>query len=127
MISAPSVTSVALLVALSLFLGLAFEDFFARTDTRRPGGIRTFPMLALAGGVLYLFDRANGTPLFPIEERRFPESAVDGERTAGTQPIVTKPAPFARQLLTEAMLTTRACAERRRSGSIASVTQSAPS
>jgi hypothetical protein len=37
MITVPSVTSVALLVALSLFLGLAFEDFFARTDTRRPG------------------------------------------------------------------------------------------
>ena len=62
MISAPSVTSVALLVALSLFLGLAFEDFFARTDTRRPGGIRTFPMLALAGGVLYLFDPVHFVP-----------------------------------------------------------------
>ena len=46
MISAPSVTSVGLLLGLSLFLGLAFEDFFARTDTKRPGGIRTFPMLA---------------------------------------------------------------------------------
>jgi uncharacterized membrane protein (DUF4010 family) len=56
MISAPSLTSVALLLGLSLFLGLAFEDFFARTDTKRPGGIRTFPMLAFAGGVLYLFD-----------------------------------------------------------------------
>ena len=62
MITAPSVTSVALLVALSLFLGLAFEDFFARTDTRRPGGIRTFPMLALAGGVLYLFDPVHFVP-----------------------------------------------------------------
>src|SRR5579863_783179 len=62
MISAPSVTSVALLLALSLFLGLAFEDFFARTDTRRPGGIRTFPMLALAGGVLYLFDPVHFVP-----------------------------------------------------------------
>jgi uncharacterized membrane protein (DUF4010 family) len=56
MISAPSLTSVALLLGLSLFLGLAFEDFFARTDTKRPGGIRTFPMLAFAGGILYLFD-----------------------------------------------------------------------
>ena len=56
MISAPSLTSVGLLLGLSLFLGLAFEDFFARTDTKRPGGIRTFPMLAFAGGVLYLFD-----------------------------------------------------------------------
>jgi uncharacterized membrane protein (DUF4010 family) len=62
MISAPPVTSVALLLALSLFLGLAFEDFFALTDTRRPGGIRTFPMLALAGGVLYLFDPIHFIP-----------------------------------------------------------------
>jgi hypothetical protein len=38
MISAPSVTNVALLLALSLFLGLAFEDFFGRTDARRAGG-----------------------------------------------------------------------------------------
>jgi uncharacterized membrane protein (DUF4010 family) len=62
MISAPPVTSVALLLALSLFLGLAFEDFFARTDTKRPGGIRTFPMLAFAGGVLYLFDPVHFVP-----------------------------------------------------------------
>ena len=62
MISAPPVTSVALLLALSLFLGLAFEDFFALTDTRRPGGIRTFPMLALGGGVLYLFDPVHFIP-----------------------------------------------------------------
>src|ERR1700728_340691 len=56
MISAPSLTGVALLLGLSLFLGLAFEDFFARGDTKRPGGIRTFPMLAFGGGVLYLLD-----------------------------------------------------------------------
>jgi uncharacterized membrane protein (DUF4010 family) len=62
MISAPSVTSLALLVALSLFLGLAFEDFFASADSRRPGGIRTFPMLAAAGGMLYLFDPVHFIP-----------------------------------------------------------------
>ncbi len=53
---APSPASVALLLGLSFFLGLAFEDFFAQSPRRRPGGIRTFPMLALAGGVLYLLD-----------------------------------------------------------------------
>ena len=62
MISAPSLTSVGLLLGLSLFLGLAFEDFFARADTKRPGGIRTFPLLAVAGGVLYLFDPARFVP-----------------------------------------------------------------
>jgi uncharacterized membrane protein (DUF4010 family) len=62
MISAPSPTSVALLLGLSFFLGLAFEDFFAPVKQTRPGGIRTFPMLALGGGVLYLFDPAHFVP-----------------------------------------------------------------
>jgi uncharacterized membrane protein (DUF4010 family) len=62
MIAAPSPTGVALLLGLSFFLGLAFEDFFAPSDRNRPGGIRTFPMLALAGGLLYLFDPAHFIP-----------------------------------------------------------------
>jgi len=45
-----------LLLGLSFFLGLAYEDFFAPSKQGRPGGIRTFPMLALAGGVLYQFE-----------------------------------------------------------------------
>ena len=62
MISAPSLSGAALLVGLSLFLGFAFEDFFAHSNIRRPGGIRTFPILATAGGVLYLFDPAHFVP-----------------------------------------------------------------
>jgi uncharacterized membrane protein (DUF4010 family) len=46
----------AFLLGLSFFLGFAFEDIFARAGVRRPGGVRTFPMLALVGGLLYLFD-----------------------------------------------------------------------
>lgn len=61
-ISPPSLTGVALLLGLSLFLGLAFEDFFARGDLRRPGGIRTFPMLAFGGGILYVLDPAHLVP-----------------------------------------------------------------
>jgi len=62
MITAPSPVSVALLLGLSFFLGLAFEEFFAHTDERRPGGIRTFPLLAIAGGTLYLFDSQHFIP-----------------------------------------------------------------
>src|SRR6202011_2212183 len=58
-------------------------------------------------GYLFLFDRTNGTPLFPIEYRKVPTSGVPGEKTADTQPFPVTPAPFARQLLTEDMLTTR--------------------
>lgn len=55
-------------------------------------------------GFLFLFDRVTGEPLFPIEERPVPQSTVPGERTASTQPFVTRPAPFARQHLTEDMI-----------------------
>lgn len=58
-------------------------------------------------GWVYLFDRANGKPLFPIEYRRYPASEVPGEAAAETQPLPTKPLPFARQLLTEDMLSNR--------------------
>jgi uncharacterized membrane protein (DUF4010 family) len=62
MISAPSPENIALLLGLSFFLGLAYEDFFGRTNTSRPGGVRTFPLLALGGGMLYLFDPAHFIP-----------------------------------------------------------------
>ena len=58
----PSFESFGLLLGLSFFLGLAFEDFFAQAGTKRPGGVRTFPLLALAGGMLYLFDPVHFIP-----------------------------------------------------------------
>jgi quinoprotein glucose dehydrogenase len=58
-------------------------------------------------GFVYLFDRANGKPLFPVEYRKYPASTIPGEGAATEQPLPTKPAPFARQLLTEDMLTNR--------------------
>jgi quinoprotein glucose dehydrogenase len=58
-------------------------------------------------GFVFVFDRTNGTPIFPIEYRKFPMSDVPGEQAADTQPIPTIPKPFARQLLTSDLLTTR--------------------
>jgi quinoprotein glucose dehydrogenase len=58
-------------------------------------------------GYVYLFDRVTGKPLFPIEERSYPPSTVPGEVTSPTQPRPLKPDPYARQLLTEDMLTNR--------------------
>jgi quinoprotein glucose dehydrogenase len=58
-------------------------------------------------GFVFVFDRTNGEPVFPIEYRQFPKSDLVGEVTADTQPIPTKPKPIARQLLTKDMLTTR--------------------
>ncbi|HXW06494.1 MAG TPA: PQQ-binding-like beta-propeller repeat protein [Vicinamibacterales bacterium] len=58
-------------------------------------------------GFLFVFDRATGEPLFPIEHRPFPASDVPGEVTAATQPIPLRPEPFSRQLLTPDLLTNR--------------------
>ena len=52
-------------------------------------------------GFVFLFDRLKGTPLFDIVERRVPRSDLRGERAWPTQPIPIKPAPFARQSLTD--------------------------
>ena len=58
-------------------------------------------------GFVFVFDRETGEPLFPIEERQVPASAVDGEVLAQTQPLPLKPPPFARQIFTEDMVTQR--------------------
>src|SRR3984957_12185479 len=58
-------------------------------------------------GFVFLFDRSNGQPLFPIECRSYPPSDVPGEVAAQQQCLPTKPVPFARQLLTQDMLTAR--------------------
>jgi quinoprotein glucose dehydrogenase len=58
-------------------------------------------------GFVYLFDRANGTPIFPVEYHKYPPSDLPGEVAAKEQPLPRKPAPYARQLLTEDMLTNR--------------------
>jgi glucose dehydrogenase len=74
---------------------------------RRNG--RTIDAVAQATkhGFLFLFDRTNGQPLFPIEDKPFPGSSLPGERTAPVQPLPTAPRPFSRQLLTEETLTAR--------------------
>jgi quinoprotein glucose dehydrogenase len=48
-------------------------------------------------GFLFVFDRVDGKPIWPIDERSVPASDVPGERAAQSQPIPTKPKPFAKQ------------------------------
>jgi quinoprotein glucose dehydrogenase len=46
---------------------------------------------------LYVFDRTNGKPVWPIEERPVEQSNVPGEKTSRTQPFPTKPPNYERQ------------------------------
>ena len=42
-------------------------------------------------GLVFVFDRVTGEPVWPIEERPVPQTDVPGERTSPTQPFPTKP------------------------------------
>jgi quinoprotein glucose dehydrogenase len=48
----------------------------------------------------YVFDRTNGKPVWPIEERPVPQTDVKLEWTSPTQPFPTKPPPFDRHGIT---------------------------
>jgi len=53
-------------------------------------------------GLLFVFDRVTGEPLWPIEEREVSESRIEGIETWPTQPFPTSPPPLIRQRYTEA-------------------------
>jgi len=57
-------------------------------------------MQANKTGFVYVFDRATGEPVWPIEERSVPVSDVPGEILSATQPFPTRPAPIATQGIT---------------------------
>ena len=46
---------------------------------------------------LFVLNRETGEPIWPIEERAVPQSAVPREKTSPTQPFPTRPLPFDRQ------------------------------
>ena len=53
-------------------------------------------------GFVFLLDRADGTPLFPVTETPVDTiTALAGERLSPTQPVPQKPAPFVRQQFLE--------------------------
>jgi quinoprotein glucose dehydrogenase len=52
-------------------------------------------------GLLFVFDRVTGEPLWPIHERPAPPSEIPGVRTWPTQPFPEKPPPLMRQIYTK--------------------------
>ncbi len=63
MTAASPIAGFLLLLGLGFFFGLAFEEFHAQAGQARPGGVRSFPLLALAGALLYRLDTARLVPL----------------------------------------------------------------
>jgi len=51
-------------------------------------------------GMVFVFNRETGEPLFPVTEKQVPHSDIPGEHAWPTQPFPSQPAPYARQTLT---------------------------
>lgn len=77
----------------------------ALIDVQQNG--RTIPAVVQVTkmGLVFVFDRRTGKPLFPIEERPTPKSDVPGEASWPTQPIPLKPPALSRSSMTAADLT----------------------
>jgi quinoprotein glucose dehydrogenase len=52
-------------------------------------------------GYVFAFNRLTGQPLFPIDEKAFPQDGIQGEAVSPTQPVPRLPLPFTRQSFTE--------------------------
>ena len=52
-------------------------------------------------GMVFVFNRETGEPIFPIEERPVPASDILGEEVWTTQPFPLKPVPLVRHKFTE--------------------------
>ena len=55
-------------------------------------------------GILYVFDRVTGQPVWPITEKPVPQSDVPGEKTSPTQPFPAKPPAYSRNGVVESDL-----------------------
>lgn len=76
-------------------------------QVRRNGKLVDAVAQITKSGFVFVFDRETGRSLFPIEYRSAAKSDVEGEVLSHTQPLPRKPEPFARQQLTEDLLTQR--------------------
>jgi quinoprotein glucose dehydrogenase len=57
---------------------------------------REVPAVAIGTkmGMIFVLDRRNGKPIFPVEERPVPQTTVPGEQTSATQPFPKLPRPL---------------------------------
>jgi glucose dehydrogenase len=65
-------------------------------EARRGGQVIPAVAQTTKMGMLFMFNRVTGEPLFGLEELPVPQTVVPGEYTSKTQPFPVKPPPLAR-------------------------------
>jgi quinoprotein glucose dehydrogenase len=71
----------------------------ALVSVRRNGRVTPAVAQVSKQAFVYLLHRETGEPLFEIQERPVPKVEIEGESSWPTQPIPTRPPPFARQTM----------------------------
>ena len=66
-------------------------------ELRRGGRTISAVVQLTKQGLVFVFDRTNGEPVFAIEERSVPQGGVAGEWLSPTQPFPVAPPPLAQQ------------------------------
>jgi quinoprotein glucose dehydrogenase len=76
----------------------------ALIDIRRDG--RVIPALSMITkmGIMFVFNRETGEPVYGMEERKVPQTTAKGEWTSPTQPFPLKPEPLARMSIKKSEL-----------------------
>lgn len=70
------------------------------TDVLRDGKSIPAVVQTTKQGMIFVFNRVTGEPLFDIEERAVPKSLIEGEQTSPTQPFPVVPLPLVKHDLT---------------------------
>jgi len=65
-------------------------------DIRRGGQVIPAVAQITKMGLLFVFDRVTGEPVYGVEERPVPQTVIPGEVTSKTQPFPVKPPPLAK-------------------------------
>ncbi|HUJ20525.1 MAG TPA: pyrroloquinoline quinone-dependent dehydrogenase [Bryobacteraceae bacterium] len=65
-------------------------------DIRRGGQVIPAVAQITKMGLLFVFDRVTGQPVYGVEERSVPQTVIPGEVTSKTQPFPVKPPPLAK-------------------------------
>ncbi len=75
-------------------------------ETRRDGKVIPGVAVITKMGLMFVFNRETGAPMWGMEERPVPQTKAPGEWTSPTQPFPIKPPPLARMSMTKADLPT---------------------
>ena len=70
------------------------------TTIRRDGRTRDVVVVTAKTGWLYVFDRVTGEPIWPIEEKPFPQGGMEGDQVWPTQPVPTVVPPYIKHTFT---------------------------